>query len=53
MVLKNSRYIENGKSFPLVKGKIQLQSEGSEVFYKDIQIQKLDVMPAQYSAYYN
>jgi hypothetical protein len=53
MVLKNSRYVENGKSIPMIKGKIQLQSEGSEVFYKDIQIKKLNAMPKQYSAYFN
>ncbi|NJO69375.1 MAG: DUF1080 domain-containing protein [Bacteroidetes bacterium] len=45
MVLQNSRYTENGKSFPLTKGKIQLQSEAAEVFFKDIHIKKLDTLP--------
>jgi hypothetical protein len=49
MVLKNSHYNKNGKSFPLTKGKIQLQSEASEVFYKNIQIRKLSAMPKEYS----
>lgn len=53
MVLQNSRYVENGKAIPMIKGKIQLQSEGSEVFYKDIQIKKLDDMPEKYLAYFN
>ncbi len=53
MVLKNSRYVENGKSTPMTKGKIQLQSEGSEVFYKNIQLQKLDAMPERYRHYFN
>jgi hypothetical protein len=51
MVLKNSRYVLNGKNVSLTKGKIQLQSEGGEVFYKDIQIKNLNAVPAQYAAY--
>ncbi len=51
MILRNSRYVENGKKIPMEKGKIQLQSEAAEVFYKDIlikEIQNLDVKYAQY-----
>jgi len=53
MVLQNSRYVENGKSTPLTKGKIQLQSEAAEVFYKDIKIKSLQEMPVKYAAYFN
>ncbi len=43
MILKDSRYIdENGKNIPLIKGKIQLQSEAAEIFFKDIKIRKID-----------
>ncbi|WP_344786701.1 DUF1080 domain-containing protein [Postechiella marina] len=43
MILKNSRYIdEKGNDVPLVKGKIQLQSEAAEIFFKDIKIRKID-----------
>ncbi|WP_299556139.1 DUF1080 domain-containing protein [Seonamhaeicola sp.] len=43
MILKNSRYInENGEGVPLIKGKIQLQSEAAEIFFKDIRIRKID-----------
>lgn len=43
MILKNSRYIdENGKDVPLTKGKIQLQSEAAEIFFKDIRIRSID-----------
>jgi hypothetical protein len=49
MVLQNSRYMENGKAFPLTKGKIQLQSEAAEVYFKDIQIKSLKNMPAEYN----
>ncbi|MEO6674093.1 MAG: family 16 glycoside hydrolase [Ginsengibacter sp.] len=52
MVLANSRYFENGKFFPLTKGKIQLQSEGAEVFYKDIQIQNISKLPDEFEKYF-
>jgi hypothetical protein len=50
MVLKNSRYVEKEKSIPLTKGKIQLQSEAAEVFYKNITIKKLSDLPTEYAA---
>jgi len=37
----------------LEKGKIQLQSEAAEVYYKDIEIRKLESLPEEYAAYYN
>jgi Domain of Unknown Function (DUF1080). len=40
MALSNLRYLDNGKTKPLVEGKIQLQSEAGEVFYKDIEIKR-------------
>ncbi|HEX2532343.1 MAG TPA: DUF1080 domain-containing protein [Chitinophagaceae bacterium] len=48
MVLRNSRYVKDGQSIPLTKGKIQLQSEAAEVFFKDIQIRPLTEMPGTY-----
>ncbi|MEM8528762.1 MAG: DUF1080 domain-containing protein [Bacteroidota bacterium] len=45
MILKNSRYIdENGNGIPMTKGKIQLQSEAAEIFFKDIRIRKIDAL---------
>lgn len=52
MVLQNSRYIENGTSFPLTKGKIQLQSEAAETFYKGVQIKQLKTLPSEYAKYF-
>ncbi|GAA6138297.1 hypothetical protein NBRC116583_20440 [Arenicella sp. 4NH20-0111] len=53
MALKNSRYIEeDGTSTALKKGKIQLQSEASEVFFKDIIIQTIETLPKQYAFYF-
>jgi len=38
MVLTNSRRIVDGKEVPLTKGRIQLQSEGAEIFFRNIMI---------------
>ncbi len=48
MVLYNSRQIEGDIEIPLVKGKIQIQSEGAEVFYKDIKISSIDKIPESF-----
>jgi len=52
MILKNSRYIENGDKILLNKGKIQLQSEAAEVFYKDIEIRHIESIPKEYYKYF-
>jgi hypothetical protein len=46
MVLYHSGQADGGKISPLVKGKLQIQSEGAEVFYKNIMIEALDAIPA-------
>lgn len=46
MVLYHSRQKDNGKAIPLTKGKLQIQSEGAEVFYKQIRIQNITALPA-------
>ncbi len=53
MVLQGSRYLADGKAFPLAKGKIQLQSEAAEVFFKDIRIRSLDRLPPAYAALFS
>ena len=54
MVLENSRYKnENGHQVPLIEGKIQLQSEAAEVFYKDIKIKPITEMPKNYEALFD
>jgi len=50
MVLFNSRQVDNGQESPLKKGKIQLQSEGAELFYKGIKIQQISAIPADVKA---
>ncbi|GAA4318628.1 DUF1080 domain-containing protein [Mucilaginibacter gynuensis] len=47
MVLQNSRLSPHeGAETGFIKGKIQLQSEGAEAYYRNISIKKLDKLPA-------
>ncbi|MEY4929532.1 MAG: hypothetical protein RI909_256, partial [Bacteroidota bacterium] len=45
MVLENSRQSDNGTETGLSKGKIQLQSESAEVFYRNIKISPIESLP--------
>jgi hypothetical protein len=47
MVNYNSGKIENGEVVPLTKGKIQVQSEGGELFVKSMEIEKIKEIPAE------
>jgi len=44
----NSRHKVDGKFVPLTRGKLQIQSEGAETFYRNIQIKALDKPAAEY-----
>jgi hypothetical protein len=46
MVLYRLGQVDNGQVRPLVRGKIQLQSEGAEVFYKSIRLRSIDHIPS-------
>jgi hypothetical protein len=48
MVLHNLRRPEGGRDVGLDRGKIQLQSEGAEVFYRKLEIRPLTEIPPQY-----
>jgi len=48
MILYNEKQMENGQPLPLTKGKIQIQCEGAEVFYRHIQIESIDQLPAEF-----
>jgi hypothetical protein len=52
MALKNARYQEGDKTVPMTGGKLQIQSEAAEVFYRDIEIRRIDAMPAAYAGYF-
>lgn len=45
MVLYHSRQSQQGSYTPLTSGKIQLQSEGAELFYRNIRIQRITKLP--------
>ena len=47
MMLTQTRHLVNGKMEPLTKGKLQLQSEGAEVFYRNIQVRDVRQIPAE------
>jgi hypothetical protein len=49
MILQNSRFVTDGQSTPLTKGKIQLQSEAAEVMFTEIAIQEIDALPAEFA----
>lgn len=53
MILQNSRYRKNGEIVPLKRGKIQLQSEAAEVYYKDIKIRNIESLPPAYSRFFD
>lgn len=52
MTLSNSRHIVDGKLVPLKRGKLQIQSEAAEVFYKDVLVRPISAMPAEYRHYF-
>ena len=45
MVLYHNRQLDNGQELPLIAGKIQIQSEGAEVYYRHIQIEPINGLP--------
>jgi Domain of Unknown Function (DUF1080) len=47
MILYHSRQAEGGKEIPLTKGKLQIQSEGAEVFYRNIQLKAIAKIPKE------
>ena len=47
LVLRNSRHTVDGALVPLTRGKIQLQSEFAEVYYRKPQIRTISEFPAE------
>lgn len=47
MVLYHSRQDDDGTFTPLTGGKIQLQSEGAEVYFRNVRIQPIERIPAE------
>ncbi|WP_158851284.1 DUF1080 domain-containing protein [Algibacter sp. L1A34] len=53
VVEKSVTYGKNDIAKSLTKGKIQLQSEGAEVYYKDVKIRPISELPAEFSSQLN
>jgi hypothetical protein len=47
MVLTNIRRMVDGQEEPLTRGKIQLQSEAAEVYYRNIEIRPIKEIPVE------
>lgn len=52
-VLSNPKQIVEEGLMSLDEGKIQLQSEAGEVFYKDIEIKEIEQLPDEYTKYFD
>jgi len=48
MVLYNSRQPDGGHDKPLTKGKIQIQSEGAEIFFRHLEVEGISGLPPQF-----
>lgn len=48
MRLSRARILEGGSPVPLDSGRICLQTEGAEVFYRDIEVQAIGAVPPEY-----
>jgi hypothetical protein len=47
MINKNTGKVENGQVIPITSGKIQLQSEGAELFVKTVQVKPIKEIPKE------
>jgi hypothetical protein len=47
MILYHSAQLDKGQLMRLSSGKIQIQSEGAEVFYRNLQIEKIKKLPEE------
>ena len=52
MALRNSRYQDGNKTVPMTVGKLQIQSEAAEVFYRDLEIRSIQSMPREFRQYF-
>jgi hypothetical protein len=48
MALRNARYRIGEKFAAMTGGKLQIQSEAAEVFYRDIEIRSIPAMPKEF-----
>ncbi len=48
MVLTNPRHVDGGKVTPLLSGRIQLQSEGAECYYRKVEVRPIHGIPRDF-----
>ncbi len=48
LVLTGLRRKVDGQEVPLTKGKIQIQSEGAEIYWRNIEVRKIPEIPKQF-----
>ncbi|MDH3650876.1 MAG: DUF1080 domain-containing protein, partial [Saprospiraceae bacterium] len=49
MILQSSRHQVDNTKMPLTRGKIQIQSEGAEVYYRNIRIRSISKLPESFT----
>jgi len=47
LILTGLRQIVNGKEVPLTRGRIELQSESAEIFFRNVQIRSINEIPPE------
>jgi len=52
MALHHARYREGDQWVPMKEGRLQIQSEAAEVFYRNIEIRRIAAMPAELAGYF-
>jgi hypothetical protein len=52
MALRNARTVDGASTTPMTSGKLQIQSEAAEVFFRDLAIRPIAAMPAAYASYF-
>jgi hypothetical protein len=53
MALKNARTVDGDRTSPMTGGRLQIQSEAAEVYFRDIEIRPLPEMPPAYAVYFD
>ncbi|MAT38702.1 MAG: hypothetical protein CL946_03765 [Ectothiorhodospiraceae bacterium] len=51
LILLNSSYMRNGKRVPLNSGRLVLQSEGAVLYFKEIEMKRINEIPSQIASY--
>jgi hypothetical protein len=52
MALANARYKQGDTFVPMTGGKLQIESEAAEVFYRNLEIKPIAAMPKAYAKYF-